>query len=119
MSYIGRKAVSLIGRKPGLSSVIAHPVIGLPVLIRVVRIRDLEVLIVASHEVLEDSPALEDTNYIAILILICEGWDTAVRVDLKEPGFLVFLCENVHFDKLENESVSESTASTRSNRSTL
>jgi hypothetical protein len=83
------------------------PVIGLPVLLRVVWIRDFEVLVVPSHEVLEDSPALENTDHITVLIFVGKGWDSAVGVDLKEPGFLIFLREDINFDKLETRTLVE------------
>jgi len=55
------------------------------------RIADFVVFVVPGDEILHNRPRLEKVDLLSIGELVCQGWDTAVRVDFEEPVFLLHI----------------------------
>jgi hypothetical protein len=55
---------------------------------------NLVLLVVGSDEVLEDGSGLENVQLLAISgggVAVCDGGDTSIRVNLKEPWLLLLV----------------------------
>lgn len=70
-----------------------HPARHLPVLLRPTRIRNLEITIVPVHKILQNGSTLPDFQLGAVTLLVDEGRDTAVGVDIEEPLLLLLVFE--------------------------
>lgn len=68
---------------------ITHPVVHFIVLPRPKWIGDLVLGVISISQVLHDRTTLEDSNGLAIGESVCDGRDTAVGVDLQEPGLFL------------------------------
>ena len=80
-----------------------YPANRLPVLLGAIRIRDLVILVVRSDDIQEDSTTFKDLDLAAVLVLISEGRNATVGVDLEEPGFLLLVLAEVqghHLDEI-------------------
>lgn len=66
-----------------------YPACHLPVLLGITRIRNLVVRIISVNEILQDSTAFPDFELLAVLVLVDDGWDATVGVDVEIP--LLFL----------------------------
>lgn len=75
-------------RQQGPNSPI-YPACHLPVLFSLTRIRNLVVLIVPVHEILQDGTALPDFELLAVLVRVNDGRDATIGVDVEVP--LLFL----------------------------
>lgn len=60
-------------------------------LLSAVRIRNLVILIVRGDDIQEDGTTFKNLDLAAALVLISEGRNATVRVNLKEPGFLLLV----------------------------
>lgn len=66
----------------------------LPMLLRPIWIRNLVLLIVSSNKIFEYGAGFKDVELLAIggrRVAVCDGGDTAVGVDLKEPWLLLLV----------------------------
>lgn len=73
----------------------AYPAGDFPVLGSTLGVRNLVVLVVPLHEVLQDGAALKDANLLAVQG-ICEGGNAAIGVDVEEPLLLLLILH--HFN---------------------
>lgn len=80
-------------------------------LLSAVRIRDLVILVVRGDDIQEDSTTFENLDLAAALVLISEGRNATVGVDLKEPGFLLLVRIEVQGHNLDDNVSIESKAS--------
>jgi len=70
-----------------------YPARHLPVLFGTTGIRDLVVLVIPFHKVLQDSTTFPDLEFVAMLVCVNNGWDTTVWVDVKKPLLFLFVFE--------------------------
>jgi len=54
-----------------------------------IRIGNVVVLVIPSDQVLEYGTALPNLHLLSVLILVSQGRNTAIGVDLEEPGLLL------------------------------
>lgn len=80
-----------------------YPACHLPVLFAAMRIRDLVVLVVPVHEILQDGATFPDFEVVATLVVVDDGRNAAIGVNVKVP--LLFLlvfkelnCAYLHTD---------------------
>ena len=58
------------------------------------------IFVILLHKVLKDRARFEDSNLLAILESVCDGWYPTVRVYIKEPRFFLNITgdvEMLHF----------------------
>ena len=57
-------------------------------------VRYLVILVISVHEILQDGTAFPNLELLAVLVLVDDGWDATVGVDVEEPRlFLLMLRE--------------------------
>lgn len=71
-------------------------------LLPTIRIRDLVIRVIFGNQIQENSTTLENLDLITILVLVSEGGNTTVGVDVQEPGFLLFMLGKVQSYDLDN-----------------
>jgi hypothetical protein len=79
----------------------AYPADCVPVFFGSVRIRDLVILVVRGYYILEDSTTFEDLDLAPARVLISEGGNATVGVDLEKPGFLLLVLIEVYGHDLD------------------
>jgi hypothetical protein len=72
------------------------------VLLTTVRIRDLVIRVVLCNQIQENSTTLKDLDLVPILVFISESGNATVRVNLQEPGFLLFVLGKVQSYNLDD-----------------
>jgi hypothetical protein len=72
---------------------VTYPARHLPVLFGTTGIRDLVVLVIPLHKILQDGTTFPDLEFVAVLICVDDGWETAVWVDGKKPLLFLFVFE--------------------------
>jgi hypothetical protein len=68
-------------------------------LFRPTRVRDLVVLVVSVHKILQDRAAFPDLELLAVLICVDDGWNATVGVDVEIP--LLFLLVFKKLDRMD------------------
>lgn len=61
------------------------------------------VLIVPSHEVLKHGTTLLHFQFLSVLILVRQGWNAAIGVDLKEPWLLLLVFRHLDSTNLDKQ----------------
>lgn len=53
------------------------------------------VLVVPVHEILQDSTTFPNLELLAVLVLVDDGWDATVGVDVKVPLLFLLMLEEL------------------------
>lgn len=83
----------------------SYPACHLPVLFSPTRERDLVVLIVPIHEVLQDGTALPDFELLAVLVHVDDGWYAAIWVDVEIPLLFLLVFKELDWAYLHMETM--------------
>lgn len=70
-----------------------YPACHLPVLFGTTGIRDLVVLVIPFHKILQDGTTFPDLEFVSMLVCVDDGWDATVWVDVEKPLLFLFMFE--------------------------